>query len=586
MNNYTHALQTFKNEQYRALCPPESLDYDEPPKVRKYLANIPNNPKTEEQVLHSSYVARWVGLDPFTHFDNWFIGGSASYHTFILRIITAALFEHQRQDAEDYPDVLLAQQLTCSVLDISMEPIYKDKTHLLSFVVQYRDTTTLSTNGSKNRVYVEVALGSVDERPRPYRIGVWAHGGERFLDWDLRNFGADVHPYGSPPTAQLIGKLRDTNGTVFPLKAAMDADAYGGFMLEMSTKMHAKRELVVRALQDIVAYDIDPQDVSGICPIIYDLYIRPRITVLDHTLEVSWMLVTRHIGGLRASTQGEMSIPLEIVRNRIASYDQYMDAKEPPVVTMLEYTAFSNISKAPAHNYLIQGMSADVMVESAKQELMNKGFSVGGMPDELVMTKTISESEAKKLHETFHQNFDVSMTDIEPEVEQMKQPNTQAGVKAGYSLADAVATAKQGMSQQADQTAKKLEHNPSGKALGAFFKARVKKHFGKNVVLNPKAFGQLKQVINKVGKNRVYRTMEMCLDNWDEFLAYVKQERNWTPDCKVPNMGILLHLSDEMVEFYLMKSGDKDVDDGQQAYQTKDETAQSNKSAIHNIWGD
>ena len=79
--------------------------------------------------------------------------------------------------------------------------------------------------------------------------------------------------------------------------------------------------------------------------------------------------------------------------------------------------------------------------------------------------------------------------------------------------------------------------------------------------------------------------MECCLNDWDGFLAYVKQEKNWTPDCKVPNMGILLHLADGMAEYYNMQSGDKDVEEGKTAYQTEDEVATSNKNTIDNIWG-
>lgn len=166
-----------------------------------------------------------------------------------------------------------------------------------------------------------------------------------------------------------------------------------------------------------------------------------------------------------------------------------------------------------------------------------------------------------------------------------KQPNTQADLEVGCSIEDAIARARKKAKEAKEAQAKKLEHKPSCTALGKFFKVKVKQHFNKTATLNPKAFGQMKSLIEKVGEKRIYRTLEIALDNWDEFLEYVKQERNWTPDCKVPNMGIMLHLGDELKEFYLMKSGDKDVDDGDVSFNTEDETKQSNENTIKNIWG-
>lgn len=166
-----------------------------------------------------------------------------------------------------------------------------------------------------------------------------------------------------------------------------------------------------------------------------------------------------------------------------------------------------------------------------------------------------------------------------------KQPNTQADLEIGCSIHDAIARARSKAKEQKEAQAKKLERSPSCTALGKFFKVKVKQHFKKNVTINAKAFGQLKSLIEKVGKKRIYRVLEMALDNWDEFLQYVEQERNWKPDCTVPNMGILLHLGDELKEFYLMRSGDKDVDEGETAFSTDEETAASNKNTIKNIWG-
>lgn len=167
----------------------------------------------------------------------------------------------------------------------------------------------------------------------------------------------------------------------------------------------------------------------------------------------------------------------------------------------------------------------------------------------------------------------------------MKQPNTQAGLKAGMSLADAVAHAQKAKAATLGNKEAKLMSKPTATGLAGFFKTRVKKHFGKTVTVNAKGFGQLKQLITRVGEKRVYRAMESVLDNWDDFLLYVKQEKNWTPDCNVPNIGILLHLADEVQEFYAMQSGDKDVDEGKTAFQTQDEINKSNDNTINDIWG-
>lgn len=207
-----------------------------------------------------------------------------------------------------------------------------------------------------------------------------------------------------------------------------------------------------------------------------------------------------------------------------------------------------------------------------------------GLPDHLkeVFSKPPQHHNAPTSIGDMH---DYEVETVKQSGDPMKQPNTQAGLKAGMSLADAVAHAQKAKAATQGNKEAKLMNKPTATGLAGFFKTRVKKHFGKTVTVNAKGFGQLKQLITRVGEKRVYRAMESVLDNWDDFLLYVKQEKNWTPDCNVPNIGILLHLADEVQEFYAMQSGDKDVDEGKTAFQTQDEIDKSNDNTINDIWG-
>ncbi|MGI4991091.1 hypothetical protein ACRXCV_00545 (plasmid) [Halobacteriovorax sp. GFR7] len=278
-----------------------------------------------------------------------------------------------------------------------------------------------------------------------------------------------------------------------------------------------------------------------------------------------------NFGGLPEHVNCKNSMPLTQILNQAIASDQLMGEFTQAVgmdINQVQDSMVLTGSQAKAAK-----AAMDAMSESFSKAALSIGGSVskgsgkvlGGIIDEM---KIIDEE-----HVPVGESDDMKV-------------QSQNHIKGVTSLSEAVANAKKGMAQQAQVKENKLQHKPSTSALGAYFKTRVKAHFGKTVTLNPKAFGQLKQLITRLGENKVYRTMQTCLDNWDEFLAYVKEERNWEPDCKVPNMGILLHLADEMSEFYSMKSGDKDVDEGKTAYQTDDEVKQSNSSAIKNIWND
>ena len=152
------------------------------------------------------------------------------------------------------------------------------------------------------------------------------------------------------------------------------------------------------------------------------------------------------------------------------------------------------------------------------------------------------------------------------------------------AISEAVDFANRARKAVAKKEEDKLRSKPTPSGLGRVFKVKIKKHFNKNVTLNAKAFGQMKQLISKVGQTKVYDAMVTALDDWEGFLQYVKQEKNWEPDAKVPNVGFLLFLSDELKEYYLMNSGSKDVEDGDTTYATEDEVAANNANTIKNIW--